>query len=39
MKIKVYIMHSEKIAYKEDIYKPLLEKVLMDDYFLILPLS
>ena len=39
MKIKVYIMHSEKINYKEEIYKPLLEKGLMEDYFLILPLS
>ena len=39
MKIKVYIMHSEKIDYKEEIYKPLLEKGLMKDYFLILPLS
>ena len=39
MKIKVYIMHSEKIDYKEEIYKPLLEKGLMNDYFLILPLS
>lgn len=39
MKIKVYIMHSEKINYKEEIYKPLLEKGLMKDYFLILPLS
>lgn len=39
MKIKVYIMHSEKINYKEEIYKPLLEKGLMADYFLILPLS
>ena len=39
MKIKVYIMHSEKINYKEEIYKPLLEKGLMEDYFLILPLT
>lgn len=39
MKIKVYVMHSEKIDYKECIYKPLLEKGLMDNYFLILPLS
>lgn len=39
MKIKVYIMHSEKKDYKEEIYKPLLEKELMKDYFLILPLS
>lgn len=39
MKIKVYIMHSEKVAYKDEIYKPLLELGLMKDYFLILPLS
>lgn len=39
MKIKAYIMHSEKIDYKEEIYKPLLEKQLMNDYFLILPLT
>lgn len=39
MKIKVYVMHSEKIDYKEEIYKPLLEKGLMKDFFLILPLS
>lgn len=39
MKIKVYIMHSEKINYKEEIYKPLLEKGLMKDYFLVLPLT
>lgn len=39
MKLKVYIMHSEKIDYKEEIYKPLLEKGLMKDYFLILPMS
>lgn len=39
MKLKVYIMHSDKINYKEEIYKPLLEKGLMKDYFLILPLS
>ena len=39
MKIKVYIMHSEKIDYKEEIYKPLLNIGLMDDYFLILPMS
>lgn len=39
MKIKVYIMHSEKIDYKNNIYKPLLEKGLMKDYFLILPLT
>lgn len=39
MKIKVYIMHSEKVDYKNNIYKPLLEKGLMKDYFLILPLT
>lgn len=39
MKIKVYIMHSEKNDYKNEIYKPLLEKGLMKDFFLILPLS
>ena len=39
MKIKVYIMHSDKINYKEDLYRPLLEKGLMNDYFLILPMS
>jgi len=39
MKIKVYIIHSDKVNYKEEIYKPLLEKGLMNDFFLILPLS
>jgi hypothetical protein len=39
MKIKVYIMHSEKTNFKEEIYKPLLEIGLMKDYLLILPLS
>ncbi len=39
MNIKVYIMHSEKGDYKNNIYKPLLEIGLMKDYFLILPLS
>ena len=39
MKLKIYIMHSEKINYKEEIYKPLLEKGLMEHYTLILPLS
>ena len=39
MKIKVYIMHSEKVDYKNNIYKPLLSIGLMNDYFLILPLS
>ena len=39
MKIKVYIMHSENIDYKNEIYKPLLSIGLMDSYYLILPLS
>ena len=39
MNIKVYIMHSEKGDYKNNIYKPLLEIGLMKNYFLILPLS
>ena len=39
MKVKVYIMHSEKVNYKEDIYKPLLERGLMNDFFLILPMT
>lgn len=32
-------MHSDKINYKEEIYKPLLEEGLMKDVYLILPLS
>lgn len=32
-------MHSDKVDYKDDIYKPLLELGLMKDYFLILPMS
>ena len=39
MKLNIYIMHSEKIDYKNEIYKPLLELGLMNDYYLILPLS
>lgn len=39
MNLKVYIMHSEKVDYKNEVYKPLLELGLMNDYFLILPLS
>ena len=39
MKVKVYIMHSEKVDYKEEIYKPLLEKGLMDRFYLILPMT
>lgn len=32
-------MHSDKVDYKDDIYKPLLKLGLMKDYFLILPMS
>ena len=32
-------MHSDKINYKEEIYKPLLEEGLLNDVYLILPLS
>lgn len=39
MKLNIYIMHSDKIDYKNNIYKPLLELGLMKDYFLILPMS
>ena len=39
MKIKVYFIHSDKLNYKEEIYKPLLEKGLMNDFYLIFPLS
>ena len=39
MNLKIYIMHSEKVDYKNEIYKPLLEKGLMKDYYLILPMS
>ena len=39
MKLNIYIMHSESIDYKNNIYKPLLELGLMKDYYLILPLS
>lgn len=39
MKVKVYIMHSEKIDYKNEIYRPLLELGLMKNYFLVLPYS
>ena len=39
MKLNIYILHSEKIDYKNEIYKPLLELDLMKDYYLILPLS
>ena len=33
MKLKIYIMHSEKMDYKNDIYKPLLEIGLMKHYY------
>lgn len=39
MKLNIYIMHSDKVDYKNNIYKPLLELGLMKDYFLILPMS
>lgn len=39
MKVKVYIMHSDKINYKENLYKPLLEFGLMKQFNLILPMS
>ena len=39
MKLNIYIMHSDKVDYKDDIYKPLLKLGLMKDYFLILPMS
>ena len=39
MKLNIYIMHSDKIDYKNNIYKPLLKLGLMKDYFLILPMS
>ncbi len=39
MKLKVYIMHSDKIDYVNDIYRPLLKMGLMKEYYLILPLS
>lgn len=39
MKLNVYIMHSDKVDYKNNIYKPLLKLGLMKDYFLILPMS
>lgn len=32
-------MHSEKMDYKNEIYRPLLELGLMKDYFLVLPYS
>lgn len=39
MKLNIYIMHSDKVDYKNNIYKPLLKLGLMKDYFLILPMS
>jgi len=39
MKLKIYIMHSEKIDYKSNLYKPLLESNVGKDNILILPLS
>lgn len=39
MKLNVYIMHSDEVDYKNNIYKPLLKLGLMKDYFLILPMS
>ncbi len=39
MKLKVYIMHSDKTDYINEIYRPLLKMGLMKEYYLILPLS
>lgn len=39
MKLKVYIMHSDKVDYVNEIYRPLLKMGLMKEYYLILPLS
>jgi len=39
MKLKIYIMHSEKIDYKSILYKPLLESNIGTDNILILPMS
>ena len=39
MKLKIYIMHSEKIDYKSILYKPLLESNIGRDNILILPMS
>lgn len=38
-KLKVYIMHSEKRDYINEIYRPLLKLKLMTKYYLILPLT
>ena len=39
MKLKIYIMHSEKIDYKNILYKPLLESNIGKENILILPMS
>lgn len=39
MKLKIYIMHSEKTDYKSILYKPLLESNIGRDNILILPMS
>ena len=39
MKLKIYIMHSEKIDYKSILYKQLLESEIAKDNILILPMS
>lgn len=39
MKLKVYIMHSDKTDYINEIYRPLLKMGLMKEYYLILPLT
>lgn len=39
MKLKIYIMHSEKIDYKNILYKPLLESDIGAYNLLILPMS
>jgi len=39
MKLKIYIMHSEKIDYVSNLYKPLLESNIGKENLLILPMS
>jgi len=39
MNLKIYIMHSEKIDYVNNIYKPLLESSISKENLLILPMS
>ena len=39
MKLKIYIMHSEKIDYVSNLYKPLLEGNIGKENLLILPMS